>query len=170
MIASRKAVAGIAAVAALTLAGCTPPNENPSTEKVDTATSQDPSSLKGAGQAGETSATNVTEADELSQDTGEAVVAADGTPMLNNCGQTGLVRPESLTVDCKKQDDFLEDIVWDSWDDNLATGTATRVVLDPDNREEGVQVVLGSPQIVNDELVFTTMSVDGAPVNPENDY
>ncbi|OEY23586.1 hypothetical protein [Corynebacterium sp. Marseille-P4321] len=169
MIASRKAVAGIAAVAAIALAGCTPPNENPSTEKVDTATTQDPNSLKGAGSA-TASATNVTEADELSQDTGEAVVAEDGTPMLNNCGVTGLVRPERLTVDCKKQDDFLEDIVWDSWDDNLATGTATRVVLDPDNREEGVQVVLGSPQIVNDELVFTTMSVDGAPVNPENDY
>ena len=43
---SRKAVAGVAALAALALAGCTPPHQNPSSEKVDTATTQDPNSLK----------------------------------------------------------------------------------------------------------------------------
>ena len=167
----RKAVIGAVAVASLALAACSPPNENPSDNKIDTATSQDPDSLKGAGQAAEnTAATNVTDANELSKDTDEAVVAADGTPMFNNCDATGLVRPERLTVDCKNQDDYLEDIVWDVWEGGLASGTATRVVKDPDNREEGVQVVLGNPQNVNDELVFTSLSVDGVPVTPENDY
>ena len=55
---SRKALVGVAAIAALALAGCTPPNENPSDKKIDTATSQDAGSLKGAG-ASATAATNV---------------------------------------------------------------------------------------------------------------
>lgn len=167
----RKAVVGLVAVAAVTLAACTPPNENPSDQKVDTATTQNPDSLRGAGQMAEaTSATNVTEANEMSQSTTEAIAASDGTPMVNNCGETGLVRPSRLTVDCKNQDDFLEDIVWDVWDGGLASGTATRVVRDPDNREEGVAVVLGAPQIVDGELVFTTLTVDGTSIVPENDY
>lgn len=173
---SRKAVAGVAALAALALAGCTPPHENPSSEKVDTATTQDPTSLKGAGattaaQATSSArATNVTQANELNKDKGTAVVSAEGTPTFNNCDATGLLRPDRLTVDCQNQDDFLEDIVWDQWGENLAEGTATRVVVSPDNREEGVKVVLGSPQIVNGELVFTTVTVDGQPVVPENNY
>ena len=90
--------------------------------------------------------------------------------MFNNCDATHLLRPAKLTADCKNQDDFLEDIVWDKWGEDLAEGTATRVVKNPDNREEGIKVVLGNPQIVNGDLVFTTMSVNGAPVKPENDY
>ena len=102
---SRKAVAGVAALAAIALAGCTPPHENPSSEKVDTATTQDPNSLKGAGTATTAtgtattaSATNVTEANAVQeQETAEAVVAA--APVFNNCGATDLVRPDRLTVD-----------------------------------------------------------------------
>ena len=91
----------------------------------------------------------------------------DRLPTFNNCGETGLLRPTQLTVDCKSQNDFLQDIVWDTWTEDLAEGTATRVVLDPNNREEGVKVVLGAPQVVNNDLLFTTISVDGATVNPE---
>ena len=172
---SRKAVAGVAALAAFALAGCTPPHQNPSDEKVDTATSQDPTSLKGVGGTTTTQATssaeatNVTEANELSQER-TTTAAAAGTPAFNNCGATGLVRPERLTVDCQKQDDFLEDIVWDQWGEDLAEGTATRVVVSPDNREEGVKVVLGNPEMVDGEVVFTTISVDGQPVVPDNEY
>lgn len=167
----RTAVVGLVAVAALALAACSPPNENPSDQKIDTATTQNPDSLKGAGKAATaTSATNVTEAEALATDETEAVAAEDGTPTYNNCGETGLVRPARLTVDCQNQDDFLEDIVWDVWEDGLASGTATRVVRNPDNREEGVAVVLGSPQVVDGVLVFTTMSVDGTSVTPDNNY
>lgn len=170
---SRKAVAGVAAVAALALAGCTPPNENPSSEKVDTATSQDPTSLKGAGSsstgATTATATNVTEAN-AAQEQETAVAAAGEIPSYNNCGATGLVRPDRLTVDCQNQDDFLEDIVWDQWDEDLAEGTATRVVVSPDNREEGVKVVLGNPEVVDGQLVFTTASVNGQSVVPDNNY
>ena len=173
---SRKAVAGVVALAALAMAGCTPPHQNPSAEKVDTATSQDPTSLKGVGGAStaratsSAEATNVTEAHAINKETGTAAVSAEGTPTFNNCDATGLLRPDRLTVDCKNQDDFLEDIVWDQWGEDLAEGTATRVVVSPDNREEGVKVVLGSPQIVNGVLTFTTVTVDGQPVVPENNY
>ena len=158
-------MAGVAALAALALARCQPPHQNPSDKKVDTAQSQDAGSLKGAG-ASATDATNVVEADQQATTT----VAAEEVPSLNNCAAQGLVRPTRLTVDCENQDDFLEDIVWDTWDANLAEGTATRVVLSPDNREEGVKVVLGNPQVVDKELVFTSVSVDGTNVTPENNY
>ena len=171
MIAPRKAaVAGVAA-ASLALAGCHPPHENPSDLKVDTAMSQNPDSLMGAGQTTQSStATNVTQANEARKTTTTAAVSAEGTPLLDNCDATGLLRPERLTVDCKNQDDFLEDIVWDEWGETLAVGTATRVVVSPDNREEGVQVVLGAPQVVDGKLVFTSMSVNGTNVTPENNY
>lgn len=170
---SRKAVAGVAALAAIALAGCTPPHQNPSSEKVDTATTQDPNSLKGAGTAttatGTATATNVTEASAVQeQETAEAAVAA--APVFNNCGATDLVRPDRLTVDCANQDDFLENIVWDQWGEDIAEGTATRVVVSPDNREEGVKVVLGNPEIVDGKPVFTTVSVDGQSVVPDNNY
>ena len=169
---SRKAVAGVAALAALALAGCTPPHQNPSSEKVDTATTQDPNSLKGASTAtttGTATATNVTAANAVKeQKTSEAAVAA--APVFNNCGATDLVRPDRLTVDCENQDDFLENIVWDQWGEDLAEGTATRVVTSPDNREEGVKVVLGNPEIVAGKPVFTTVTVDGQPVVPDNNY
>ena len=44
------------------------------------------------------------------------------------------------------------------------------MVLSPDNREEGVKVVLGNPQVVDNELVFTSVSVDGTNVTPDNNY
>lgn len=173
---SRKAVAGVAALAAIALAGCTPPHENPSSEKVDTATTQDPNSLKGGGTANTAtgtantaSATNVTEANAVQeQETAEAAVAA--APVFNNCGATDLVRPDRLTVDCANEDDFLENIVWEQWGEDIAEGTATRVVVSPDNREEGVKVVLGNPEIVDGKPVFTTVSVDGQSVVPDNNY
>lgn len=162
---SRKALAGVAAISALVLAGCHPPHENPSDKKVDTAQSQDAGSLKGAGTSA-TDSTNVVEAEQQATTT----VAAEQLPTFNNCAEQGLLHPTRLTVDCENQDDFLEDIVWDTWDANIAEGTATRVVLDPDNREEGVKVVLGNPQVVDNDLVFTSVSVDGTDVNPENNY
>ena len=96
---SRKAMAGVAALAALALAGCHPPHQNPSDKKVDTAQSQDAGSLKGAG-ASATDATNVVEANEQATTT----VAAEEVPSLNNCAVQGLVRPTRLTVDCENQD------------------------------------------------------------------
>lgn len=172
---SRIAAAGIAAIAALSIAACSPPHEQPSTEKIDTATSQNPDSLAGgdhlAGQTAVASATNVADAAKASTTapaTSTAAASADGTPMFNNCGQTGLQRPTSLNLDCNGGKERLEDIVWDQWTEAGATGTATQITVDPDRVVEGAQVTLGAPQEVDGDLVFTVISVDGVTVNPEN--
>lgn len=181
---SRNAAAALAAIATLGIAACSPPNENPSDKKVDTATSQDPDSLASSGETGQsstaaatesTSATNVAEASsvhasETASATATAVAAGDNTPFVNNCGQTRLDRPNSLNLDCKDNREHLEDIVWDEWNEEGAMGTATRVTVKPDRVEEGVQVSLGSPKEVDGDLVFTVISVNGESINPESNY
>lgn len=168
---SRKATAAVAAVAALALAACTPPNENPSDIKVDTATGQNPASLPGEKAAA--TPTNVLEAATASPtasatETVTAVGTSDATPLVNNCGATGLERPTSLTLNCSDQNDYLQDIVWDVWDDQIAQGTATRITTNPARQVEDTQVVLGNPVIESGVLVFDTISVDGVVINPES--
>ncbi|WP_301924758.1 hypothetical protein [Corynebacterium glaucum] len=170
---ARKVAAGVAAVAALAIAACSPPHENPSASgKVDTATSQNPDSLAGSDLAGETSAasvTNVTAAESVRESAGASSTAAAGElPKFNNCDITGVERPISLNLDCKGNKDRLEDIVWDEWTATGATGTATRITVDPERVMEGSTVTLGGPQVVDGELVFTTITVDGKPENPES--
>lgn len=175
---SRIAAAGVAAIAALSIAACTPPNENPSTQKVDTALSQSADSLASSGSTGVTSAadaTNVAEASAV-QETSSAAstatlsAAADATPLLNNCGVTGLQRPTELSLDCEDNNERLEDIVWDEWTENSASGTATRITVNPDRVVEGARITLGAPEDVDGALVFSVITVDGQPVNPESDY
>lgn len=176
---SRTAAAALAAVAALGLAACTPPHENPSDLKVDTATSQDPDSLASSGETGgataAATATNVAEASSVrasstASATATALAAGDNTPLVDNCGQTGLERPTSLNLDCKDNRERLEDIVWDEWNADGAKGTATRITVNPDRVVENAQVLLGSPKEVDGRLVFTVISVDGDSINPESAY
>nr|WP_256478143.1 hypothetical protein [Corynebacterium stercoris] len=162
----------------MAIAACSPPHQIDSDQKIDTATSQNPDSLASSGKTGATaaaSATNVAEASAVrasntASATATAQQAADGTPLLNNCGDLGLERPTSLNLDCKGGKERLEDIVWDSWDANGAKGTATRITVNPDRVVEGAQVTLGSPQEVDGKLVFTVISVDGNSINPESNY
>lgn len=176
---SRTAAAALAAAAALGLAACTPPHQNPSDLKVDTATSQDPDSLASSGETGNATAgataTNVAEASSVrasstASATATALTAGDNTPLVDNCAQTGLERPTSLNLDCKDNRERLEDIVWDEWNEDGAKGTATRITVNPDRVVEGAQVLLGSPQEVDGRLVFTVLSVDGDSINPESAY
>ena len=175
---SRIAAAGIAAIAALAITACTPPNENPSDQKVDTAMSQSADSLASSGSTGAAKTANVTNVADASAAQATATAAstttvtagADATPLLNNCGVTGLQRPSALNLDCEGNKERLEDIVWDEWTANGASGTATQVTVDPDRVVEGVSVVLGAPQNVDGVVVFGAISVDGQPVNPESNY
>lgn len=174
---SRIAAAGIAALATLAITACTPPNENPSDQKIDTAVTQNADSLASSGSTGQssaTSATNVAEASSVrassSAATSTAVAAQDNTPFLNNCDASDLQRPTSLNLDCKDDKHRLEDIVWDQWTADGASGTATEVTVDPDRVVEGAQVTLGAPKEVNGKLVFSTITVDGVQYNPESQY
>lgn len=176
---SRIAAAGLAAIAALSIAACSPPNQKASDEKIDTAMSQDPDSLASSGSTGKASATstvtNVAEASsvrasETAYSTSTAVSAGDNTPLVNNCDDKGLERPTTLNLDCKGNRQHLQDIVWDEWTADGAKGTATRVTVNPDRVVEGSQVTLGSPKEVDGKLVFTVISVDGESINPESTY
>lgn len=175
---SRIAAAGIAAIAALSIAACSPPNENPSSQKVDTAMSQSADALASSGSTGVAStadATNVAEASAVKEtstaaSTTTVTAAADATAFLNNCGATGLQRPTELNLDCKDNQERLEDIVWDEWTADSASGTATRITVNPDRVVEGARVTLGAPEDVDGALVFSVITVDGQPVNPESDY
>ena len=164
----RVTAAGLAALAALTITGCTPPHENPSTQKVDTATSQNPDSLASSGLTSE--AATAGGEDAAASETVTVVVGEDDTPFVNNCGEMGLERPARLNLDCKNNRDRLEDIVWSEWNETGASGTATRITTNPDRVVEGTQVTLGDPQDVDGVLTFTVLSVDGTSVNPDSQY
>ncbi|WP_342319423.1 hypothetical protein [Corynebacterium mayonis] len=176
LTASRPAVAaGFFAVAALGLAACSPPGEVDSTQKIDTATSQNPNSLPDAGSSSaattratstqSSTASNVAEAESA---TATTTSASDELPVLSNCGQAGLVEPQRVILACEDQDDFIEDITWVQWTSQLAIGTGTRITVDPNRRVADTQIVLGSPEVVNGKLQFATVTVDGATINPES--
>lgn len=170
---SRKLVlTSMVALGAVGLAACHPPHQNPSDMKVDTAQTQDPSSLP--GKRAKATPTNVVDAagatsEAAVTETVTAMGASDKTPLVNNCGSVGLERPASLTLNCSDQNDFLQDIVWDTWSEQLAQGTATRSTVNPNREIEDVQVVLGNPDIVDGVLVFNTITVDGTSINPEGE-
>ena len=160
---SRKAAAGMLAVAAVSLSACHPPHQVDSAEKVDTAKSQDPDSLAsyGATPSGTATASGTASAQPTT------ITASDGTPTIANCGAVELERPTELVLDCTDQGNLLRDIVWDSWEADAATGTGTRVA--PGQEPEDIAVSLSEPEVVNGVLAYTTITVDGAQVYPERD-
>ncbi|SDS25361.1 hypothetical protein [Corynebacterium timonense] len=159
-------VASVAAVASLGLAACSPPGQVDSEQKVDTATSQDADSLPGGtAETGHAVPTNVAEV------TGTTSPAPAGTlPVLRNCGEPSETEPTEIVLACKDQNDLLEDIEWSEWGEDLAVGTGTRVTIDPDRRVENAEIILGNPTMVDGELQFTTVSVEGREINPESQY
>ncbi|WP_291314877.1 hypothetical protein [Corynebacterium sp. UBA2622] len=169
---SRKAVAaGFFAVAALGMAACSPPGQVDSAQKVDTATSQNAGSLNGgATQSSEGKPTNVAEASSASASasTSASPVPAGTLPVLRNCGESSQTKPARIVLACGDQDDFMDNIVWQDWGTDLATGTGTRITVSPDRREEDTKIVLGNPEMIDGEMQFTTVTVDGTKINPES--
>lgn len=143
------AVVGAAALA-LALAACSPPNEQPSDLKVDTATEFV------AAPSRATSSTS-TPVDPASL---PGVIECVGSPEL---------RPGSLALTCADANDRLIDITWDEWTATSASGTATRETndCDPDcargtfGKTRGVEVELSEPVRSPQGLVFTRLVVDG---------
>lgn len=169
---TRKATAaGFFALAALGLAACSPPHQVDSGNKVDTATSQNPDSLAGSGQETQASATrsNVAQASSARAATSTSAAGAE-QPTYTNCGKDQGTEPDRIVLACQDENDFVEEISWTEWTDSIASGTGTRVTVDPDRREEDIQIVLSNPQDVNGKMQFTTVTVDGISVNPESQY
>ena len=172
------ATVAFAAMAALGLAACSPPNEKDSELKVDTATTQDPDSLLGKGQIGATEATgapNVTDANESAQATTSALrenaeTAPDGTPLFIQCEGYTDYQPVEITLNCKDRNDVAENIMWTSWTDEIAEGITTRNWRDQNRIVENSQIVLSNPDVVDGKLVFTELKVDGAIAYPQTEY
>lgn len=152
------AAAGAAAVAALALAACTPPNENPSDVKIDTATEY-------SGPVGTPTA------EAAAEETTEATTPATGTaaagaqaPGFIDCVAAPVEEPTTITLNCADGSDQLINIEWTEWDEESAVGTATR--QSPEGAQEDVDVLLSLPTTSPQGLVFTQITVDGVLVTP----
>lgn len=91
---SRKVAAlAVAATTALVVTACTPPNQNDSDQKVDTATSQNPDSLPSAGQSTATgTATETSTVDAGAVDPADADAAATDAAETD-AAETAVVEP-----------------------------------------------------------------------------
>lgn len=175
---TRSALVAAVACLAVGAAACTPPNENPSDKKVDTATEQNADSLPGSQISGtDTTNTNVAEAEATKESDRDAqrssASSPDGNPRYVDCNGDLKERPNKIVLDCKNQDDELTDIVWESWDADTAVGTGVRKTSTPDREpEDNIRIVLSNPAADdNGELVFDNqITVNGEAINPQTDY
>lgn len=163
----RIATVGVASVAALALAACTPPNENPSDIKVDTATEYDgpheAETRPASGTDEDTTTANGTDedADAEAEDTD---VAAAELPGFIDCVGTPAEEPEVITLDCVTYADQITNIEWEEWGEDEAVGTGLR--LSTLGQEDDVEVVLSSLTTTPQGLVFSQIAVDGEIVTP----
>lgn len=168
---SRTMTAGLGAVAALALAACSPPHEQPSDVKIDNANtytgeaqsgSEEESSAEGTSEPAESEAAESESAAEGASE--EPSAAAEDAAQWIDCASIPTTEPESITLDCFDQSaDNLTNIEWTSWDGETAEGTATRTTGAV--ATEGVEVVLSNPTETPQGPAFTEITVDGELIN-----
>lgn len=144
-------ITGVTAAAALAITACTPPNENDSDAKVDTATGV-------AAPTTETSARTTTTAG-----TTTATASAE-LPGYIDCVAAPTREPQVISLNCADNSDQLTAIEWVSWDEDGATGTGTRIVTATVGEEEvieDVDVELSAVTETSQGLVFSQVEVDG---------
>lgn len=157
-------VTGLTAVGALAITACSPALENPSEQKVDTATefSATPS------EAAATTATT-TEPGATGTAATEADVVEAGAPSFIDCVAAPVQTPDTVSLNCADNSDSLTDIEWDQWGADEATGTGTRETVDETGEVttvEATEIVLATPFQGPQGLVFTEITVDDAVVTP----
>lgn len=139
-------ITGVTAAAALAITACTPPNENDSDAKVDTAT----------GVAAPTT--------ETSARTTPTAIASAELPGYIDCVAAPTREPQVISLNCADNSDQLTAIEWVSWDEDGATGTGTRIVTATVGDEEvieDVDVELSAVTETSQGLVFSQVEVDG---------
>lgn len=144
-------ITGVTAAAALAITACTPPNENDSDAKVDTATGV-------AAPTTETSARTTTTAG-----TTTAIASAE-LPGYIDCVAAPTREPQVISLNCADNSDQLTAIEWVSWDEDGATGTGTRIITATVGDEEvieDVDVELSAVTETSQGLVFSQVEVDG---------
>ncbi|MBI9000054.1 hypothetical protein M0E87_07005 [Corynebacterium sp. CCM 9185] len=169
----------LAAVAAATLAlaACSPPNEVPTEERVVTASElSTPASIEMDESSAMPTSSRHDESTSASMSTGSTTATTtssatdpEALPGVINCVGSPTQRPSVLNLACSGNEDRLADIVWLTWDEEQATGTATRITntCEPtcvDGKEEttlDVDVVLSLPRNTPQGPAFTQITVDG---------
>lgn len=144
-------IAGTTAVAAFAMVACTPPNENDSDLKVNTATE-----VAAPSQSATTSARATT-----------SEVAAAELPGYIDCVSTPAQEPATISLNCADNSDQLTEIEWDSWDEESAAGTGSRITFTPAGEQtvtEDVEVELTFPTETSQGLAFSQVTVDGEAV------
>ena len=142
---------GVTAAAALAITACTPPNENDSDAKVDTATGV-------AAPTTETSARTTTTAG-----TTTAIASAE-LPGYIDCVAAPTREPQVISLNCADNSDQLTAIEWVSWDEDGATGSGTRILTTTVGEQEvieDVDVELSAVTETSQGLVFSQVEVDG---------
>lgn len=144
-------ITGVTAAAALAITACTPPNENDSDAKVDTATGV-------AAPTTETSARTTTTAG-----TTTAIASAE-LPGYIDCVAAPTREPQMISLNCADNSDQLTAIEWVSWDEDGATGSGTRILTTTVGEQEvieDVDVELSAVTETSQGLVFSQVEVDG---------
>ncbi|AIG63899.1 hypothetical protein CATYP_03635 [Corynebacterium atypicum] len=141
-----------AVVAGAALTACTPPHENDSALKVDTAT--EAPAEQGTSQTAQSPAASAA---------GAHAQPADGElPGYANCAAAPTVRPASITLDCVQMTGFVTGIQWQEWTTQSATGTGQRGA-------KTVTVELSEPASAEGGqggTTFTAIAIDGEPQHP----
>lgn len=124
----------LVAAAGLTLSACHPPHQQDSTEKVDTATEQNPDSLNPGG-------------------TTTSTAAADSV-MFIDCFGEPTTEPTVVSTDCSTPAARITGVTWDEWGEDTATGSGTA----PDGSVSEIE--LSEPVDTGANTVFTVVTVD----------
>lgn len=144
------ALTGLVAVG---LAACSPPNEQPSSEKVETAEEQSVDSVT------EGSSWTTEEASAGSA-TATATLAAGAEEIaFVDCVAEPAEEPEQVTLDCANPADAVVNIQWVTWGEAEAEGNGT-------NQATGMpaEVTLSGLSETVDGTVYTAIEVDGVVV------
>ena len=143
------ALTGLVAVG---LAACSPPNQNDSELKVETAKEQDAASVTEGWTTGEASAESST--------TGTATAAA-GVEDISfvDCVAEPAQEPDRVTLDCANPADAVVNIQWSTWGADEAQGNGT-------NQTTGLPAVvtLSDASTTAEGEVYTAIEVDGVAV------
>ncbi|GAB3694692.1 hypothetical protein [Corynebacterium nasicanis] len=113
------------------VSACSPPHEQASALKVDTAT-----------------ATRVT----------PTATTAAPLPGVIDCVGAPEHQPATLALSCLNDEDKLVDISWERWSSTTAVGTAVRET--GSTRTRDVRVELSAPVTTSQGLVFSAIAVD----------
>lgn len=141
----------LVAVAGLTLSACHPPHQKDSTEKVDTATSQNPDSI---GVHSSESKSNSSHATSTATTSTSSAASSQDEVMFIDCFGEPSTEPAVVSTDCSTPTAQITDVTWQEWGQKTATGTGTS----PNGATS--KIVLSEPTDTGADSVFTVVTVD----------